>query len=74
MYFFNSGYLNVLLIYLNVTLGINCTIIHVSYNKIALYGKCVYKVCFAKPQSAVMYRFLYYEPVYIVFGKNTELS
>lgn len=38
----------VFLIYLNVTLGLKCTITHVSHNKIALYGKYVYNVCFAK--------------------------
>lgn len=40
-----ARYLDVLLIYLNVTLGFKCTIIHILYNKIALYGKCVYNVC-----------------------------
>lgn len=50
MYFFNSQVsgLSVLLVYLNVILGLKCTIIHVLHNKTALYGNCVCNVCFAK--------------------------
>lgn len=48
MYFFSSHAFELYSIYLNVTLGFKCTIIHVLHNKTALYGKCVCNVCFAK--------------------------
>lgn len=70
-----AGIWIVLLIYLNVTLGTKCTIIHVLHNKIALYGKCIYNVCFAKTSECCNLQVsVLWTCLYIFIGTNSELS